>query len=127
MCIVVYKVSKLLHCFTVSMPGPVPWWPFKAGKCSSILKRLERSSLFDKLCCERARRFFRCDGRSLAVIVEAVKKGPMGKELFRPPVETLQCQDYVLHVMHDCWAEKPDSRPELSQVQERLKKMRQGM
>ncbi|EEC03239.1 atrial natriuretic peptide receptor, putative, partial [Ixodes scapularis] len=61
------------------------------------------------------------------MIVEAVKKGPMGKELFRPPVEALQCQDYVLHVMHDCWAEKPDSRPELSQVQERLKKMRQGM
>lgn len=60
-------------------------------------------------------------------IVEAVKKEPMGKELFRPPVGDLQCQDYVLHVMHDCWAEKPDSRPELSQVQERLKKMRQGM
>nr|XP_037286268.1 receptor-type guanylate cyclase Gyc76C-like [Rhipicephalus microplus] len=58
-------------------------------------------------------------------IIENVKAG--GDPPFRPPVSDLQCQDYVLSVIGDCWAEKPDARPELGQVQERLKKMRQGM
>ncbi|XP_037522806.1 receptor-type guanylate cyclase Gyc76C [Rhipicephalus sanguineus] len=58
-------------------------------------------------------------------IIDKVKAG--GDPPFRPPVSDLQCQDYVLSVISDCWAEKPDARPELSQVQERLKKMRQGM
>ncbi|XP_070379941.1 receptor-type guanylate cyclase Gyc76C-like [Dermacentor albipictus] len=58
-------------------------------------------------------------------IIDKVKAG--GDPPFRPPVSDLQCQDYVLSVIADCWAEKCDARPELSQVQERLKKMRQGM
>lgn len=60
-------------------------------------------------------------------IVELVKGDPVGDKPFRPPVVDLQCQDYVLNVMRDCWAEKMEARPELSRVRERLKKMRQGM
>lgn len=63
--------------------------------------------------------------REPKAIVDKVMAG--GDPPFRPPVSDLQCQDYVLSVINDCWAEKPDSRPELGQVQERLKKMRQGM
>ncbi|XP_077490503.1 receptor-type guanylate cyclase Gyc76C-like isoform X2 [Amblyomma americanum] len=64
-------------------------------------------------------------GQEPKAIVDKVKAGM--DPPFRPPVSDLQCQDYVLNVITDCWAEKPDARPELSQVQERLKKMRQGL
>ncbi|XP_064478451.1 receptor-type guanylate cyclase Gyc76C-like isoform X2 [Ornithodoros turicata] len=60
-------------------------------------------------------------------IIDCVKKDPGTDEPFRPPVADLECQDYVLNVMRDCWAEKIEARPELGHIRERLKQMRQGM
>lgn len=49
------------------------------------------------------------------------------KELFRPSMENVQCQDYVMKVISDGWAEDPADRPEINDVAVRLKRMRQGM
>lgn len=42
-------------------------------------------------------------------------------------MEDIQCQDYVVKVITDGWAENPAERPEITDVAVRLKRMRQGM
>ncbi|OQR75509.1 hypothetical protein BIW11_08371, partial [Tropilaelaps mercedesae] len=49
------------------------------------------------------------------------------KDAFRPSMEDVQCQDYVVKVITDGWAENPADRPEITDVAIRLKRMRQGM
>ncbi|XP_022700684.1 receptor-type guanylate cyclase Gyc76C-like isoform X2 [Varroa jacobsoni] len=49
------------------------------------------------------------------------------KDIFRPSMEDIQCQDYVVKVITDGWAENPAERPEITDVAVRLKRMRQGM
>ena len=40
---------------------------------------------------------------------------------------SFECQDYIINVMKDCWAECPESRPDFRMVRVRLKRMRQGL
>lgn len=46
---------------------------------------------------------------------------------FRPDMYSFECQDYIINVMKDCWAECPESRPDFRMVRVRLKRMRQGL
>lgn len=57
-----------------------------------------------------------------------------GQEPFRPDLnlllETMELVNpsdgYVLQVMRDCWAERPEDRPDFHVVRSRLKKMKDG-
>ncbi|KAJ9587022.1 hypothetical protein L9F63_019387, partial [Diploptera punctata] len=65
-------------------------------------------------------------------IIEKVRDPKPGMEPFRPDVEMLRdlnvdCPDYILSCMQDCWAENPDLRPEFAVIRSRLKKMKEGM
>ncbi|KAG9510284.1 Receptor-type guanylate cyclase Gyc76C, partial [Fragariocoptes setiger] len=46
---------------------------------------------------------------------------------FRPDLDLLQCQDYIIDTMRDCWRERPESRPDVVTIRHRLKNMRYGM
>ncbi|XP_065155987.1 receptor-type guanylate cyclase Gyc76C-like isoform X3 [Atheta coriaria] len=68
-------------------------------------------------------------------IIEKVKEIPIeGQEPFRPDLnlllETMELVNpsdgYVLQVMRDCWAERPEDRPDFHVVRSRLKKMKDG-
>lgn len=53
--------------------------------------------------------------------------GPMDTlMLFRPDINLVQCPQYIIDTMRDCWAEKPENRPDLRVIRRRLKNMRQG-
>ncbi|KAG1704428.1 Receptor-type guanylate cyclase Gyc76C [Nymphon striatum] len=54
-------------------------------------------------------------------------KYPINGVTFRPSTSNLECQDYVLSCMTDCWAENPDNRPDFRQIRSRLMRMKQGM
>ncbi|XP_067128746.1 receptor-type guanylate cyclase Gyc76C-like [Centruroides vittatus] len=61
-------------------------------------------------------------------IVLKVMNGPSETgEIFRPSLEELDCQDYIINTIKDCWAEKAENRPDFRQIREKLKAMRQGM
>lgn len=46
--------------------------------------------------------------------------------LFRPNINLLQCPQYIIDTMRDCWSERPECRPDLRTVRRRLETMRQG-
>lgn len=46
--------------------------------------------------------------------------------LFRPNVKFLQCPQYIIDTMKDCWSERPECRPDLRTIRRRLETMRQG-
>ncbi|KAI1290380.1 Guanylate cyclase 32E [Halotydeus destructor] len=48
-------------------------------------------------------------------------------EPFRPRIDHLQYQSYILWTMCDCWHEVPERRPDFRSIKQRLKKMRQGL
>uniref|UniRef100_T1ISY6 Guanylate cyclase n=1 Tax=Strigamia maritima TaxID=126957 RepID=T1ISY6_STRMM len=54
-------------------------------------------------------------------------KCPIDSHFLRPSTENIECQDYVVSCMKDCWHEKPDVRPDFRHIRDRLKKMRHGM
>lgn len=66
-------------------------------------------------------------------IVNQVRQVPSpGQESFRPDLELLrdgnvECPEYILSCMQDCWAENPDMRPDFVAIRSRLKKMKEGM
>lgn len=68
----------------------------------------------------------------IADIIELVKKYPgEGEEPFRPNIDLLMdsdmgCDDYVLQVIKECWAENPDDRPEFAVIRSKLKRMKDG-
>jgi hypothetical protein len=39
----------------------------------------------------------------------------------------VECPEYILTCMQDCWAENPDMRPDFQAIRSRLKKMKEGM
>ena len=59
-------------------------------------------------------------------IVQRVKDCAQDCEPFRPDIELVQCQDYVLQTMKECWSETPELRPDFRSVRSKLKKLRQG-
>ncbi|KAI8512208.1 hypothetical protein Bbelb_088470 [Branchiostoma belcheri] len=58
---------------------------------------------------------------------EIVEKVRAGTDLFRPDTQHLDCEKFVIDVMHVCWAELPESRPEFKAVRNLLKPMKRGM
>lgn len=61
-------------------------------------------------------------------IVNRVKEVPLDeKDIFRPPLSDVQCQDYIVNAMKEAWHEKPENRPDFHQLKQRLRKMREGM
>lgn len=46
--------------------------------------------------------------------------------LFRPDSNLLQCPQYIIDTMRDCWSEKPENRPDLPSIRRRLESMRKG-
>ncbi|XP_074647347.1 guanylate cyclase 32E-like [Tubulanus polymorphus] len=58
-------------------------------------------------------------------IIEKIKN-PDGI-ICRPDTTTLQCQDYVMKVINDCWDETVDNRPDFRQIRHRLKPMCAGV
>lgn len=45
---------------------------------------------------------------------------------FRPDVNLLRCETYVVETMRACWSEKPEERPDLPSIRRRLESMRKG-
>ena len=61
-------------------------------------------------------------------IVTKVREEPMKeKDVFRPLLEDIQCQDFIVKVITDSWAENPENRPDITNNATRLKKIRRGM
>ncbi|CAG2169153.1 unnamed protein product, partial [Oppiella nova] len=58
-------------------------------------------------------------------IVQMVKEYDRD-EPFRPDICLVQCQDFVIQTMQECWSEKADQRPDFRTVRSKLKKLRQG-
>ncbi|XP_028968561.1 receptor-type guanylate cyclase Gyc76C-like [Galendromus occidentalis] len=52
---------------------------------------------------------------------------PEGKDPIRPPIDDMQCQDYVLKVVTDSWHESPEERPDITSIATNLKGIRQGL
>lgn len=46
--------------------------------------------------------------------------------LFRPDINHIQCPNYIVDTMKECWSEKPEYRPDLRTIRRRLERMRQG-
>lgn len=46
--------------------------------------------------------------------------------LFRPDINLVQCPQYIIDTMRDCWSEQPEFRPDMSTIKRRLERMRQG-
>ncbi|KAK9736393.1 Protein tyrosine and serine/threonine kinase [Popillia japonica] len=46
---------------------------------------------------------------------------------FRPPLEVLDVQDYVIRCIKSCWHEEPDQRPDIRFVRVILKEMQAGL
>ena len=46
---------------------------------------------------------------------------------FRPPVSQLDCKDYIIRCMQECWHETPEMRPDFKSVRGRLKEMEAGL
>ncbi|RWS14416.1 hypothetical protein B4U79_13306 [Dinothrombium tinctorium] len=60
-------------------------------------------------------------------IIHQVKECKNPDDPFRPEVSSLQCQDYIIDVMRECWEEKPEGRPDFPILRQKLKKLRQGL
>ncbi|GIY36280.1 receptor-type guanylate cyclase Gyc76C [Caerostris extrusa] len=62
-------------------------------------------------------------------IIIKVKEGPDKTDgtVFRPSLEEIDIQDYVLITITECWEENPDKRPDFRIIKEKLKNMRDGM
>lgn len=50
-----------------------------------------------------------------------------GYKTCRPPVQQLECKDYIIRCMQDCWNESPDMRPDFKSIRGRLKEMEAGL
>uniref|UniRef100_T1IU04 guanylate cyclase n=1 Tax=Strigamia maritima TaxID=126957 RepID=T1IU04_STRMM len=46
---------------------------------------------------------------------------------FRPSTQDLNCPDYIVWCMQDCWNEDPDERPDFRLVRVKLKEMQVGL
>ncbi|XP_076366164.1 receptor-type guanylate cyclase Gyc76C-like isoform X2 [Tachypleus tridentatus] len=60
-------------------------------------------------------------------IIKRVKDMPDINEAFRPNLSILECQDYVLHTMCECWSERPEKRPDFREIRSKLARLRQGI
>ncbi|XP_042897252.1 receptor-type guanylate cyclase Gyc76C [Parasteatoda tepidariorum] len=62
-------------------------------------------------------------------IITRVQEGPdkIKGDVFRPSLEDVDVQDYILHTMNDCWSENPEQRPDFRHIKEKLKRMKDGM
>ncbi|GFU47573.1 HTH_Tnp_Tc3_2 domain-containing protein [Trichonephila clavipes] len=62
-------------------------------------------------------------------IIIKVKEGPDKRDgkLFRPSLEDVDIQDYVLQTITECWSENPEQRPDFRHVKEKLKRMKEGI
>ncbi|KAI4457102.1 guanylyl cyclase [Holotrichia oblita] len=58
------------------------------------------------------------------IIVEVKKEQAVP---FRPPLEVLDVQDYVIRCIKSCWHEEPDQRPDIRFVRVMLKEMQAGL
>ncbi|XP_023247521.1 receptor-type guanylate cyclase Gyc76C-like isoform X2 [Copidosoma floridanum] len=62
-------------------------------------------------------------------IIERVKRLPEENEApFRPKIDLLcdsemECADYLVNIITDCWAEAPELRPDFKNIRERMKKI----
>ncbi|XP_076326549.1 receptor-type guanylate cyclase Gyc76C-like isoform X3 [Tachypleus tridentatus] len=50
-----------------------------------------------------------------------------GEDPFRPDISILECQDYILQTISECWHEKPENRPDFAHIRVKLQRMREGM
>jgi len=46
---------------------------------------------------------------------------------FRPPITNLDCKEYIIRCMQDCWHESPEMRPDFKTIRVRLKEMEVGL
>ena len=61
-------------------------------------------------------------------IINRVKEIPQNEfELFRPNLSLVECQNFVLQTMCDCWNENPELRPDFRTIRHKLKRLRHGM
>ncbi|EFX69540.1 hypothetical protein DAPPUDRAFT_62171 [Daphnia pulex] len=48
-------------------------------------------------------------------------------KFFRPSVSQLDCNEYIIRCMEDCWQETPELRPNFKSIRGRLKEMEAGL
>ena len=59
-------------------------------------------------------------------ILERVKAGPQVWP-FRPDVNLLKCDAFIVKCLMECWQEEPESRPDFKYIRIRLKPMQRGL
>lgn len=60
-------------------------------------------------------------------IIDALINPPDPLHPPRPPLEALNCPDYVVQCLRECWDENPDQRPDFHFVNVRLREMQAGL
>ncbi|OQR74543.1 guanylate cyclase 32E-like [Tropilaelaps mercedesae] len=60
-------------------------------------------------------------------IIDAVMSPPDPIRPPRPPLDALNCPDYVVCCLRECWDENPDQRPDFRFVNVRLREMQAGL
>jgi hypothetical protein len=54
-------------------------------------------------------------------------KSLMRSDPFRPDTKYLNCEQYIILTMKECWDEIPDNRPDFRSISKKLHDMRKGM
>lgn len=68
------------------------------------------------------------DGLTPKEIIQSVKlEQTENSSPLRPSLHFIQCQDFVLQTMRECWSDKPELRPDFKMVRQKLKRLRQDM
>jgi guanylate cyclase len=61
-------------------------------------------------------------------IIQRVKETCLHDRVpFRPDITLIQCQNYVVQTMQECWSEIPENRPDFRTIRSNLKKLRHGL
>ncbi|XP_067143457.1 guanylate cyclase 32E-like [Centruroides vittatus] len=68
------------------------------------------------------------DSPPVKCIVERVMNpSQYDNKVYRPPIEVLNCADYIKRCMEECWMEEPEYRPDFRLVNIKLREMQSGL
>ncbi|XP_023229803.1 guanylate cyclase 32E-like [Centruroides sculpturatus] len=68
------------------------------------------------------------DSPPVKCIVERVMNpSQYDNKVYRPPIEVLNCADYIKRCMEECWLEEPEYRPDFRLVNIKLREMQSGL
>ncbi|XP_074600501.1 guanylate cyclase 32E-like [Brevipalpus obovatus] len=68
-----------------------------------------------------------CDMSTNCILDRVKYPSKYGGQIFRPPLDTLHCPEYVRKCIRDCWHEDPEVRPDFRFINIQLREMQAGL